>query len=512
MKKASESRFPVCIGLVGILASASMFWTTAHGPGVSPDSTVYINTAKSLLAGKGFYSGGRAMTHYAPVYPLLLAAAGAFDKNILHASRLLDALFFGANAVLVAFAIYMYTQRSVTAAVCAVAWFLTSLAMLDLHSMAWSEPPFLGLSLATFILFSKYIANPRLGLLAWASILLGLAIATRYAGVTLLPPIIAGVLWSGNRPMRSRLRDSVIIGAIGCAPLAIWLLRNIAVAQTGTGRNFAVHPITGSHVMALVGTVHDVFLPIASSDWIKLLELGPPVALFIAAVRFSARGKVRGWREHDVATVSQLLNIVFCITYVAFLFVAVSWFDASTPVDSRLLSPVLVFLLLAVISLCWKAAKTTNRPFVWHGFLFFWFASVSTNAVQAIPLAARIRAEGRFYTSSIWTDSESIRFVRSLPVQMTLYTNGPDVIQFSTDREAVWIPEKVNAGTRIPNRDFEEGMKTMCRALAQPRAVLVYLRNINRWYLPREGEVQSACGLAVKARLADGTVYQKLNN
>ena len=115
MKKAIDSRFPVYIGLVGILASALMFWTTAHGPGVSPDSTVYIATAKSPLAGKGFYSGGRAMTHFAPVYPLLLAAAGAFDNNILHASRLLGAFFFGANTVLIAFAIYMYTERSLTA-------------------------------------------------------------------------------------------------------------------------------------------------------------------------------------------------------------------------------------------------------------------------------------------------------------------------------------------------------------------------------------------------------------
>lgn len=79
---------------------------------------------------------------------------------------------------------------------------MTSLAMLDLHSMAWSEPPFLGLSLASFILFSKYIVNPRFGLPVWASIFLGLAIATRYVGVTLLPPIITGALFLGNRPIR----------------------------------------------------------------------------------------------------------------------------------------------------------------------------------------------------------------------------------------------------------------------------------------------------------------------
>lgn len=247
------------------------------------------------------------------------------------------------------------------------------------------------------------------------------------------------------------------------------------MAQTGTGRTFAVHPITASDLISVVDTVHDLFLPIASPSWIKAFELGLLLAVFMGAVRFSVRGNVRGWREQDVATVSQVLNILFCITYVLFLLVSASWIDASTPLDGRILSPAFVFLGLAIISWCWNAAKTAKRPCFWRGFLIFWFLSVATNAVQAIPLAARIYEEGQYYTGSIWTNSDSIRFVRLLPVQMTLYSNGPDVIQFSTDKEAVWIPEKVNPGTLMPNHEFEEGMKTMCRALAQPRAVLVYL-------------------------------------
>jgi hypothetical protein len=487
-----------------------MFWVTARGSGVSPDSTVYIGTAKSLLAGKGFYSGGAAMTHFPPVYPLLLAAAGTVFNNLTQASRVLDALFFGANAMLIASSIYIYTGHSPIASMCAVLWFLTSVAMLDIHSMAWSEPPFLGFSLAALLLVSRHIESPRFGLLVPASIFLGLAMTTRYLGVTLLPPMLIGVLCLGDRSIRSRLRDSFVVCAIGCAPLAFWLLRNVTVAQTATSRKVALHPVTVSHIESLLLTMHDLFVPIPYLFRMKVFELGLVSALFIAV--FSVWNRVRGWREHDVAAVSQILNILFCITYVTFLLVSVSLFDAATPLDTRMLSPVFAVLLLAIISLCWNAAKTARRPLVWYGCLIFWFLSVTTNVIHAIPLATQIHGEGRGYTSSMWTESDTVRYIRSLPFHETMYSNGPDSIQFLTGKEAVWIPRRVDSATLIPNHQFEKEMKTMCGALTQQGAVLVYLRNFSfRWYLPTEEDVRSACRLSVRVHLTDGTVYEKLN-
>jgi hypothetical protein len=71
--------------LAGACASLLMLWITTYGLGISPDSMVYMETAKSILAGHGFFTGGldvvntrrgTPMTHFPPAYPLLLAGAG----------------------------------------------------------------------------------------------------------------------------------------------------------------------------------------------------------------------------------------------------------------------------------------------------------------------------------------------------------------------------------------------------------------------------------------------------
>ena len=111
------------IMLAGVCASLLMWWITDLGPGVSPDSTVYIETAKNVLAGKGFSAGGEPATYGGaygdspPAYPLLLAIVGLSQNgDILRAGRLLGALFYGTNLVLFGITVHMCTARSSTIA------------------------------------------------------------------------------------------------------------------------------------------------------------------------------------------------------------------------------------------------------------------------------------------------------------------------------------------------------------------------------------------------------------
>ena len=56
-----------------------MYALMSHGVGISPDAIDYLNTARSVLAGQGLVIAGLPMTHFPPVYPLLLAAIGLVD-------------------------------------------------------------------------------------------------------------------------------------------------------------------------------------------------------------------------------------------------------------------------------------------------------------------------------------------------------------------------------------------------------------------------------------------------
>ena len=81
------------IGVVGVCASAVMYQITAQGPGVTPDSTTYIETARALLARNGFFVNGQPVTHYPPVFPLLLVGVSSLCSKsarggLLFAGRL----------------------------------------------------------------------------------------------------------------------------------------------------------------------------------------------------------------------------------------------------------------------------------------------------------------------------------------------------------------------------------------------------------------------------------------
>jgi len=221
------------IGLVGLCASAVMYQITAQGPGVNPDSIVYIEAAQSVLTGHGFFVDGQPMTHFPPVFPLLLAVVGSFTGgDILLATRLLSALLFGANLVLLALAVYICTRHSMLATGCVILLFLSSEPIISIHSTTLSEPPFIAFSMAGLILLSQHIVRPNLRLLVLASLMVGVAAATRYIGITLFPSVGLALLALSNQSFGRKIRDILLFSGVACLPLVSWVIRNTLIDQT----------------------------------------------------------------------------------------------------------------------------------------------------------------------------------------------------------------------------------------------------------------------------------------
>ncbi|MCE5206960.1 MAG: phospholipid carrier-dependent glycosyltransferase, partial [Chloroflexi bacterium] len=178
-----------CI-IVFVIAIAINLWVTENGVGIHPDSTTYIGTAINILKGNGFYLRGEPMTHYPPLYPIILAISGSFNSNVADSARWLHALLYGVNVVLFGVSIYISTHRNLVAMILGFLIFLSSKAVLTIHSYAFSESPFLMFSLLAYLLFSLYISSNRWVYLILSSVSIGLALATRYVGLALFPPVI----------------------------------------------------------------------------------------------------------------------------------------------------------------------------------------------------------------------------------------------------------------------------------------------------------------------------------
>jgi len=99
----------------------------------------------------GFSALGQPMTLYAPLYPILLGVGAVFEHgDVLQAGRLLCAFFFGANVALLGLAVLICTELSLSAMVCTMCVFLVSKPIIEMHSMAMSDAPFISFALAAF--------------------------------------------------------------------------------------------------------------------------------------------------------------------------------------------------------------------------------------------------------------------------------------------------------------------------------------------------------------------------
>ena len=481
------------------------FWA-----GVSTDSITYINSAKSILSGKGFSINGKPLTHYPPLYPLLLAATGLFENNLIQVARLLNAILFGVNLVLLALADHFAAGRNFFTTTCAVFFFLSSAPILVLHSNAWSEPLFITLSLVCIILISMYAVRPTLNLLIFSSLSLGFAIVTRYIGIAFLPAALVIVSIGGDgQQLGRRFRDALIWIVLACAPLLILIARNIMMSGSAANRSFGFHPVSFSYYFNNLFFLRvSVYCSYLASGRGEGNDFGVACSFSHCSNNDSFKRPLRDINWRSIGIVMPVSCLLFSLSYLLFLIISISFLDASTPVDMRLLSPIFLTLTVGVFSAIWTVSQTPKKPMVWWCFLLFVALSIAIKTPDAIRFASDIQKNGLGYTSRQWRDSESIAFAMLLAQDVRIYSNGPDILGFMTEKKCLSIPEKTSSRTMRANPHYNEEIEAMCKDIKEKRALLIYFNLINwRWDLPSQEELESTRQLPVLQRLTDGTVY-----
>jgi hypothetical protein len=259
MKKLSDNF--VLFLLPGLFAGAALFHFMHLGPGVSPDSVTYFQTAESLRKGQGFMAYGEPMTNFPPFYSLILALVGLLPLKILSISKLVQASIFGLNVIVFTYAAWIVARKNTYAALAAGVLFVSSVDIVRVHSYAWSEGLFLLFGLSGYIILAHFLKMNNRHLLVVASISVALAVLTRYAGLALIPPVILILLARRRISFREKLIDCAIFAAIACGPLAAWIVRNLLVAGSATNRTAAFHIIEKEKLIQFTKTVFRFFIP-----------------------------------------------------------------------------------------------------------------------------------------------------------------------------------------------------------------------------------------------------------
>lgn len=490
-----------------VLGFLSIILCTPGGIGIYSDSVVYVGVARNLLRGEGvtyFDDNGQMapVTHYAPLYPLVVSALGLAGIDPLEGVRWVNALLFASNIMLAAWIVFASTH-SVAASVAASFLAATAFPMVQIHSTALTEPLCLFLGFLGLYLMTQYIKDSRQGVLYLSALSIALSSLTRYAGLVFILTGAGALIWLNSWRWKTKLLRASLFSVLSALPLLAWVIRNKLSAGNAVNRTFAVHLPGIKDLDSAVEAVCLWMFPVAvfgDAVWPRLLTL----LLVIGVLSWSAiKMALLNSRLHQIC-------MLFFVGYVAFVLASRSLLDAAIPFDTRMLAPAYFAAMIIVVSAVWVGRKrpVTNMSLLSRISIYVIFM---LTALQAIPAMAWLKVS---YSSGVglaakgWKDSESMQFIGRLHATTPVYTNAPDLIYMFGDRLSYMLPRKLDPYRRLPNGQYESELAEMKRNLRDKQGVVVYFGARSReWFLPSPKDLETKVGLRVISAESEPVIY-----
>jgi 4-amino-4-deoxy-L-arabinose transferase-like glycosyltransferase len=489
------------MGFLGIILC------TPGGTGIYSDSVVYVGVARNLLRGAGvtyFDDNGQMapVTHYAPLYPMMVSGLGLAGIDPLEGVRWLNALLFASNIILAAWIVFASTH-SVAASVAASFLTATAFPMVQIHSTALTEPLCLFLGFFGLYLLAQYINGSKRGMLYLSALSIALSSLTRYAGLIFVLTGTAALICLNTWHWKRKLIRASLFLILSALPLLAWVIRNKLSAGNAVNRTFAVHLPGIKDLVSALEAVCLWLFPVTllgEAIWPRLLIL----LVVIGVLSWSATKMVLlNSRLHQIC-------VLFIVGYAAFIFVSRSLLDAAIPLDTRMLAPAYFAAMIIVVSAVW-VGRTKALPTMSPLGRFSIYVVFTLSALQAIPAMAWIKIS---YTSGVglaakgWKYSESMRFVGRLDATTPVYTNAPDLIYMFLDRLTYMLPRKLDPYSRIQNGQYEIEVEEMKKNLREKNGVIAYFNAESReWFLPSLKDLETKIGLQMISGKSDPLIY-----
>ncbi len=487
---------------------------TRHGVGLGSDSAVYLAAASNWLRGLGLswvQGGGEAtlVTHYPPLYSLLLAGLQMLRVPQLDAARVVNLVFFAVSGIAAGPLAARLTGSRILG-LAGLMLFLFCGEVIRVHSWAMSEALYIGFASIGAVLVSLYLRSRRAWSLLAAAVALALATMTRYIGLS-LPLAAALAIASDDLGVRSRsLRNAGLFIALSVAPAVLWLGWSAMWAGSPGGRvlgwSLAILP---ELVRQVTSTVLNWFLPLRL---VQLLDTLPPAGAILAAAAaltcLLALWLVRRGRlvreDYPISHGEVLLPILWALLHMGGLLAAALFTFPETHINERTLSPAYAFLVVALLVLAgslWCSRSWLLRAMVVAAV----FLLIRNKAVYAYWVVHGLQQDGQRYASTAWRNSSTIAALKDLDPPL-IYTDDIAAVYLLAERYSYNIPRRLDAisGEYLPT--YPSDLATMHERLSQQGGVLVLFDPV---HIPEDMAPLEdlTAGLCLSQALADGVIY-----
>lgn len=461
--------------LLAVSGTFLILYATPQGLGLSDDSIAYIAGARSILNGDGYreawLASNQPMTHFPPGFSSALALVGLSGLDPLRGTRFVNALLFGANTFLLGLVGWRMTKSRIAGLVLAVLFLLNS-SIFRVHTTAMSEPLYIFFTLASFLTFSQYVSpspsgrgDRGEGRLLLTAVLTAFAYLTRYAGLALLATFLVS-LFILHDTWKKRFTNIGIFIA-GFIPFALaWSIRNKLLAETATNRAIVYHPITAGNIQLGVSNFAAFLMPV--DEWRRAVIKTPNLMVVILSalvlgllVWVADKGLRKLFQPSaEMPEALSFVNTLYAFGYLASILSSMTWFDAATKFQLRILSPVYVSLLVMLVYFGF---------WLWNRQAALWRVAAILLAICVFSLSvygasgalAQLRKGGQGFASFQWFDSEAMDFLRGLPEGTRIYSNQVGPVYLYTGRPGYVLPDLVDPVTGLPRGRFDEGVAAL---------------------------------------------------
>ncbi len=477
--------------------------TSRYGIGISPDSTVYLSTARNLLAGHGYQCfDGSPYTQCPPLFPTLLAGIGLAGLDPAAGARLLNALAFG-GIILASGIFFSRCLGSKALTVIAISSVLLSPALLSVSIMAWTEPVFVLLIVLFVLQISEFLGRRRTWSLAVASVLAALCLLARYTGVVLM---VAGAILIlspvSHTRLSKRLEQLGCFTVVTCTPLAVYCMRNYLLTRmfTGHARPHSIYT-AWENVTAAADTATSWFVPSSIALPIRVIIL-VAVILSVALTLFL----FHKWPAMGAGCDCPCLwpaGLVM-LTYIPLMLYTHQVGVLDETMNDRYLAPILVlllwFLFAGIDRLMALLSRIPGKPaLVQHivvalcGLWLIFYPLDRTHEV--VRAAARYGAGG--YSAAGRQESPTVKWLRVHPLPGPVRSNAPDALYALTG-----VSARVS-----PHRSWDL-LKFREIISSGEGEYLVWFRGLPRYYLCSFEDLVAQLYIEEVAGFRDGGVYR----
>ena len=433
------------------LIAASMilvFVSTRSGMGISWDSTDYMAVGRNLASGIGTLDViGLPMTVRPPGISSLICVGDWLGLMPSASFVLINTVSAGVSTF---FAMLILKKANIRTpiAISTLAIIAFSPSLLNMYSMAWSEPVFIAL-----VMVALWIAlSPRsLSVHLILGVLFAFMFFVRYVGPFYSFPIAVVAIFFQSRKS-GLVKSTFLIGAIyfvSLIPQYLWLQRNETIDGTLTGARQGAGGSYFEPIKTMLGTFgswivgHDPLdgnggIYLNSNDYSSIMKVAGYLfsSLLVLIVLFLAKSDKRNQTAAHVCFGLFFVSLFYMIfSVVRFVHLEIG------PLDNRMMSGIFIPLML-VLGIGLDSILRNN--FLKQISVLAFAAVFITISSQSVLSAFKYGSNGRYWGSAIHQAQPLHQFVKTLDAKSQFMSNEPQML-FSVLEQSPIFNQYMNA-------------------------------------------------------------------